>query len=593
MRNGAKRGLHLQKNVSVGLVVCTMMRRCPSFLLIVLPLFLGDLGCRRSPPGADVPKEMNAPCIGGGASKKVLCTAATAALCAEAKRGVLCRENYIDELGKDVSVNNWTNSDKWNSVKGKVTWYDFQEDARVTKYGGMNCLEVSRRATVLICGKVETPKPHGYAKFDSYKRGIVYDDVVLIEERSFDGARMKAEVILREAVRAGSGREFFLKQLSDSDVPLDQFGAELLPFGVDPIELGGELEKRKAASAATKKKTEEERSARLAANALLPYPARCGDVGSETHNAVEGAPEMCVPKAEAILLLALASEGKVVETLLDFKNLHKEYGDDNPFASFLEPSAVAKDQTTLTATERQKIAKDLSAKTFLVQPQKSAKWSWVEAASKLSLEIDLSEQYRSFGAPSINRTQDCLSMNTTCGGRCDSDSDCSGFTCGCPSSVCSPFGRCTPCSSTSLCTPDFKLTVPKFTASQILAAEGGPEIGRNAQSLQLVVPVHLDGAWRRVFADPQKPTELEHDTGIFAKLNALGVFGLSCGDDPCGRNSPQVLTMNAKPFSVVVESAVGKAKVECKLGVCTGKRASDEPAGPNPSHSSHFPASGY
>ena len=320
-------------------------------------------------------------------------------------------------------------------------------------------------------------------------------------------------------------------------------------------------------------------TAGAAMNAPIAYPAPCTEVSLATHVAVVGAPDVCVPMGQGPLVVSLGQGGGAVVKLPDSPS---RYDDDDPIAVFLGPNAQAKETSSLSPAERGAIAAKTRAKLYYELSRGWGEWTWVEAAGKLSGELDLGSESLTVGEPSASRTQKCESVPaSTCGGHCDDDGDCLKLfsLCGCVESTCTIFGRCTPCGSLRSCEEAvFTRTIPKYKVSATFASADARALGRRAaDSAYVLLTTRITGAWRRVFTKTEKneddgkmETVVEDDSGYVTRIAPTGVFLIDCKDDKCGRSAEQLAAINAQPWSTELPHTDGKVKVVCAAGKCKG-----------------------
>ena len=314
---------------------------------------------------------------------------------------------------------------------------------------------------------------------------------------------------------------------------------------------------------------------------VAAYPAPCSEVDAATHVPLKGDPDNCIPRFEGVLAMALAKNEQYLSKLPDSPG---SYSDESPVAVFLGPNSSAEETSSLSANERGALAAKTRAKLYYRFERNWGDWTWVDAAGKLSGDLDLGGASLTTGEPWVQRKQKCDDVpGVTCGKPCDDNGDCFRFfsLCGCSESQCTIFHRCTGCPSSHTCEdPTFDLTVPHYNVSTTFSTPEGKVAGKAAaERVYVLMLTRVTGAWRRVFTKTEKDfldkqvRSVEHDTGHITRIAPTGLFVMTCETADCGRSAQQVAAFNAQPWSLELDHQGGKAKVSCSGGICSGSFA--------------------
>jgi hypothetical protein len=530
-------------------------------------------------------------------TRSVACTAADAEACKQLPKEILCRSAYLDAVSE--RVNNWKKKGIWEKNENKITWIDLPVNGP-EEHEGKKCWKASQEATVWLCPRSgDAPAASeghfsGYGKMTSYEQNMLTDDLEIEVLEVLPGPMAAQEKALRELSKLGTNKEAIEKWLSGPGANVDPkvVAAEFLVLGVSPSEFAARAQAQKLARSASDTKAkaesaerEKEQEKKRAAAAPVTYPVPCAAANAATHVAVEGAPQLCVPQGEGILVASLLAGHH--DSVSSLPAMPSSYDDEDPVAVLLGPDRTVGEKSTLSGGERAQVAAKTRARVFAkIQSTTSwGEWKWVDSLGKLTGVLDLGGERLIEGEPSIQRKQKCeTDNNMRCGGRCDDDGDCmklfSG--CGCPESTCHPlFHVCSGCPAMSHCDdPEFPMTIPKKTVSAVFSkAEERERAKAAAEGAYGLLLTKISGAWRKTYTKMEKSSpdekperKTEHDTGYYARIAPLGFFVLKCDDDRCGSTAEQLVSFSASPWSVTIGENP-KVEVKCQNGICKAKVA--------------------
>jgi len=312
------------------------------------------------------------------------------------------------------------------------------------------------------------------------------------------------------------------------------------------------------------------------------YPVPCKKVDMSRHVTIKKDEEWCVPSHPAHVAIA---GGSVMPSM------PSGYSDNNEIALLSSPNKKADESSSLTSSERKKLAKDVKAKIFYTNMWSSmCENSFVDANGKLSANCDIAQSSLYSGsAPSVKKTTNCETIEgCTVDDPCSSHDDCDGWLCGCSQSRCTIWGVCTRCPSDRECddpeydlkTKDWKLSA-KFKKEAKASAK---DFYDNQSSYKFFMAYKLSSLWRKVSTakeceedyDGKRVCEtvVADDTGYYGKITPLYAGFMKCdGSDCTVANSKDPVDLKNSTFSVTLENQGHKAKVTCKKGACTAKQA--------------------
>lgn len=290
----------------------------------------------------------------------------------------------------------------------------------------------------------------------------------------------------------------------------------------------------------------------------------------EHHVSVKNAEDLCVPKEKARAILAFGKE---------FGGAPYSYRDTDEFAVLLGPDAGAEEKAEVPAADRAAVATKTRSTVYFTTIR-TCSFTYLESLGQASGSCELGHSNSLFvGAPpNVQRKQECKEVpGIRCSDRCEDNGDCRGFFCGCRESVCTIFGTCTGCPSSTFCEdPMFTVTSAPWSVSYVAKTPAQKEFAKTLNSQTVVLGFTVQTAWRRVTTAMKSDYGetphrfVENNTGYHLGITPLVLSAMDCKGSDCGASS----AVNGDvylggPYRTTVDYGDKRVTVACPRDACT------------------------
>lgn len=453
-------------------------------------------------------------CLGTGTQRTGECPPEMLAKCVEVADSVLCEDEYLRVLTGDP-VERWNENGKWSSYKGRFTYVQLD-----TEDTDGDCYRADHGAAIRLCGDVirgaTRERITGLAQLKRYEPRETGDELTanLVVRWTDDEAVSK--VSLGRALALLPKRNF--EEMADvlPHISPDDRARLVLVSGVGL----GELEKDVrlfAARAAREREAQQkarEQEALRAAEEASERPAeafgRCADLPEAGRTPVVGLPDVCILKSR---LAVVGWAG------FEFDDTDDPDDVDNPLSALITQGDSKIDAATRKALRAKALSRTYFVRNF------SCDATVATEVSRISLTCDPAFHDLYVRArPTVKRKQECSTTPGSSCDECESHSDCSGWLCGCETSRCTIYGRCTGCPSQRHCEdPEFEVRHTPWTLAATLEGE---ELS-GWEDPEIFVQFRVDRSFRKVTTRGPTRDELEfeqHTRGERIQEHATHVY---------------------------------------------------------------------
>ncbi|MEE2785890.1 MAG: hypothetical protein VX589_01025 [Myxococcota bacterium] len=301
----------------------------------------------------------------------------------------------------------------------------------------------------------------------------------------------------------------------------------------------------------------------------MKYPAPCKGLDMSRHVEIRKDKGWCVPTFPGYALLAGAKQ---------FTGLGETYDDDHPLVVMGRPDKRADETSEISTKERNKRVAQAKKDVYFSLLNSECTGGYDESPNRLNMTCNLTgENLYTSNPPKITKKQECdTTTPARCVDRCNEDSDCRGFTCGCRQSKCSRIFRvCTKCPPETIC-PDPEFTMGETSYSNAQKQTGAAqdiarEISLGLGNYRAVMGFKGQSVWRKLDTKKECETDydgkkectttVQHNSGYWLKTDPLFLGYAKCRDAACKQPMVDGVAVRSRNFSVTLSNRGHSARV--------------------------------